>query len=190
MYQSQKNCLEPERYNRAETAEYRGGEMGANKNKHKSAKNPLRLASISVQLPESGIKPDMEEHPMTAWTLTEKSRKKQVMAGETVVAHLRKDWRLIRWAKEHGLFVRIDRMTQWGNMFVLGEDGDRDAVCDLYRARIVRQLKLMEQLDTLRGKVLGCHCYPNRCHGNELVELLAEQGQAVLETPDEHHAHR
>ncbi len=121
---------------------------------------------------------------------SEKSRKKQVLSGETVVAHLRTDWRLIRWAKENRLFARIDRKTPWGNIFVLEEDGDRDAVCDKYRDYIVNQPDLIEQLASLRGKVLGCHCFPKRCHGNELVALLAEQSQAVAGTLNEHHARR
>lgn len=128
---------------------------------------------------------------MTAWTPTEKSRKKQVLAGQTVIAHLRMDSRLIRWAKEQGLFMRIDRKTQWGNVFVLGEDGDRDTVCARYRAHVIRQPRLLEHLEVLRGKVLGCHCYPKRCHGNELIELLRQQeDEAVAGLPDEHHARR
>jgi hypothetical protein len=114
----------------------------------------------------------------------------QVLAGMTVVAHLRKDWRLIRWAKGKGLFVRIDRMTQWGNVFVLGKDGDRDSVCDRYREHVVRRSELVEQLQALRGKVLGCHCYPKRCHGNELIELLGEPEQQTTGPPDEHNARR
>jgi hypothetical protein len=35
---------------------------------------------------------------------------------------------LIAWAKERGLFVRVDRATPWGNPFVIGSDGDRAAV--------------------------------------------------------------
>jgi Domain of unknown function (DUF4326) len=144
-----------------------------------SPKKALHPSAISVQLPKS--EPELEVQSMTAWTPTEKSRKKQVMAGKTVVAHLRKDWRLIRWAKEQGLFARIDRMTPWGNIFVLDKDGDRDTVCDSYRTYIVRKPDLVEQLESLRGKVLGCHCYPKRCHGNELIEVLAERSQPLAE---------
>jgi len=93
----------------------------------------------------------LEGYEMTGWTATERNRKKQVLAGRTVVAHLRKDTRLIKWAKEQGLFVRIDRKTPWGNVFVIGEDGDRDKVCDSYRNYVVRKRKLVADIESLRG---------------------------------------
>jgi hypothetical protein len=40
---------------------------------------------------------------------------------------------LIAWAKERGLFVRVDRATPWGNPFVIGSDGDRAAVIARHR---------------------------------------------------------
>jgi len=42
---------------------------------------------------------------------------------------------LIAWAKEGGLFVRVDRATPWGNQFVIGRDGYRAAVIAAYRDR-------------------------------------------------------
>jgi len=40
---------------------------------------------------------------------------------------------LIAWAKERGLFIRVDRATSWANPFVLGRDGDRTTVIARYR---------------------------------------------------------
>jgi len=33
------------------------------------------------------------------------------------------------------------------------------------------QWHLLDQLDNLQGKVLGCHCKPLACHGDILAEL-------------------
>ena len=68
--------------------------------------------------------------------------------------------------------VRVDRQTRWGNPFVLGKDGDRDAVCD--RFEVYAEQRLTHQpdwLDDLRGKDVACHCAPKRCHGETLIRL-------------------
>lgn len=36
-------------------------------------------------------------------------------------------------------------------------------------------LRLQEDIDELRGKVLGCFCKPHPCHGDVLVELLGQR---------------
>jgi hypothetical protein len=48
--------------------------------------------------------------------------------GVAVAVNLRRHRNLIAWAKERGLFVRVDRATPWENPFVIGRDGDRAAV--------------------------------------------------------------
>jgi hypothetical protein len=68
--------------------------------------------------------------------------------------------------------VYIGRPSKWGNPFYLGIDGDRKAVIDKYREWIEKQPALMESLEELRGKRLGCYCAPQPCHGDVLVELL------------------
>jgi hypothetical protein len=45
-----------------------------------------------------------------------------------VAVNLRRYGNLIAWAKERGLFVRVDRATPWRNPFVIGRDGDRATV--------------------------------------------------------------
>ena len=62
--------------------------------------------------------------------------------------------------------------TKWGNPFRIGPDGDRDEVIAKYEAWIVQQPELMAALPELKGKILGCHCVPERCHGEVLLKLL------------------
>jgi hypothetical protein len=94
-------------------------------------------------------------------------RKSKVLAGQAVVANRKTDQSLISWAKEQGLYVFIGRPSKWGNPFFIGMDGNRDEVCDKYAQAFV----LHKDLHELRGKVLGCWCYPERCHGDFLVEV-------------------
>lgn len=67
--------------------------------------------------------------------------------------------------------VYIGRPSKWGNPFVIGRDGVREQVIAKYRAWVVEQPELMAALPELRGKVLGCWCAPDACHGDVLVEL-------------------
>ena len=66
----------------------------------------------------------------------------------------------------------IDRTTQWGNPYRIGRDGTRSQVIQKYREWIVSQPRLMQQLPSLKGKILGCHCLPKACHGQVLIELV------------------
>jgi hypothetical protein len=98
-----------------------------------------------------------------------------------VTANLTRDHRLIAWAKDRGLYVLIDRKGPggWGNPFYLDEDlggdgdGDRATVIASYGVYLGLKPSLLRRLDELRGKVLGCHCYPLACHGDVLIEYLA-----------------
>jgi hypothetical protein len=70
--------------------------------------------------------------------------------------------------------IYIGRPSKWGNPFVLGKDGDRDAVIAWYEAWLIRQPALMAALLDLIGKVLGCWCTPAAYHGDVLARLANE----------------
>jgi hypothetical protein len=67
--------------------------------------------------------------------------------------------------------VYIGRPSKWGNPFVIGEHGTRAQVIAKYEAWLLRQPALIAALPELRGKVLGCWCHPNACHGDVLARL-------------------
>lgn len=81
--------------------------------------------------------------------------------------------------------VRIDRKTKWGNPFVMGRDGDRDTVCEKYRHWLHNEIRAgrvtLEDLAALKGKRLGCHCAPRRCHGDTL-SAAADWATRQIET--------
>lgn len=66
--------------------------------------------------------------------------------------------------------VYIGRGTPWGNPFVLGQDGDRDTVCDRFEREVLHTL----DLEPLRGKDLVCWCKPARCHGDAIRAALTK----------------
>ena len=111
------------------------------------------------------------------WTDAENELRDLLDQGQTIVVHLRDHERLIDWATDRDLFVRVDRNTRWGNPFVLDDDGERDTVIAAYRDHYLpHKRSLLARLDELRGKALGCWCAPDACHADVLY--------AVLETPE------
>ena len=116
---------------------------------------------------------DFVKDKKVEWKSDELERKSIVKSGGTVVANMRTDGdkALIHWAKENDCYQRIDRNSEWGNPYELDQDGDRDTVCDSFEHYFERKYGLHKELHTLKGKVLGCWCYPKRCHGNHLKNL-------------------
>lgn len=68
--------------------------------------------------------------------------------------------------------VYIGRPSKWGNPFAIGRDGTRAQVIAKYREWLLNQPELVRQAkEELRGKVLGCWCVPQDCHGDVLAEV-------------------
>jgi hypothetical protein len=130
--------------------------------------NGGRLTETIVARAVEASRPDYE------WSVSELERKAIVEAGGTVVANMHHDAdrALLHWAKATNRFARIDRNSDFGNPFEMPGDGDRDTVCDSYEIFFPRKFSLHDRLDELRGKVLGCWCYPQRCHGDYLAAKL------------------
>ncbi len=134
----------------------------------------LKAGKITLQ----DAKREVAKKPTDDWRKDERDRQVDVQSGLTVVANASADKNLIAWAERERLAVRIDRSTRYGNPFVLGEDGDRDDVCDAYeRHYLPHKPSVAERIEAgeLTGKVLVCHCYPQRCHG----DCLAAEANSV-----------
>ncbi|NLG01739.1 MAG: DUF4326 domain-containing protein [Lentisphaerae bacterium] len=71
--------------------------------------------------------------------------------------------------------IYIGRPSEWGNPFEIGKDGTRQQVINKYREWIKSQPALMAKIPTLKGKTLGCWCYPRPCHGDVLAELADKE---------------
>lgn len=113
--------------------------------------------------------------PTDPWRKDERERQEQVKKGVAVVANQQSDKNLIQWAESNGKAVRIDRGTKYGNPFILDADGDRDCVCDNYEHQYLPlKPSILSSVDLLKGKVLICHCFPQRCHGDSLARMANE----------------
>src|ERR1700756_184565 len=114
----------------------------------------------------------------------ELERKRTVEAGGSVIVNVRKtkgrraDEDLIKWAEESGRFVYLGdavrhtryQRSPWFNP-AKGRKTDHNRAVNEYRSYISKRPDLLAKLSELRGKVLGCWCYPEACHGNILIEL-------------------
>ena len=59
-----------------------------------------------------------------------------------------------------------------GEPFTIGKDGDREEVIQKYIAWLENQPELLASIHELKGKILGCWCSPNACHGDVLAEIV------------------
>lgn len=74
--------------------------------------------------------------------------------------------------------VYIGRGSKWGNPFPMknSSEEERTRVIKLYALWLMKpeQKHLRDDIESLRGKTLGCYCAPKACHGDVLVALLEE----------------
>ena len=90
--------------------------------------------------------------------------------GNTVVININKHFHVLKWAEDNNKMQRVDRYSEFGNPFYLDSDGDRDHVCDAFGRFLEDKTSLHIKVKGLKGKVLGCHCAPLRCHGEILKD--------------------
>lgn len=82
--------------------------------------------------------------------------------------------------------IYIGRGTPFGNPYVIGEHGDRDAVCDQYADRLAYRIAqgdpptLTALLGLKADSSLVCSCAPLRCHGNEIEAAWCQIQEAGL----------
>jgi hypothetical protein len=121
-----------------------------------------------------------DDDPPTPGPLSadELERQQDALAGRCVVANMHDgtDVALLMWAQNNDRFVRIDRKTEWGNPFEMPDDGERAEVIGKFsKFYLPHKLGLLNRMPTLRGKVLGCWCHPQECHGHLIAEIVNRQ---------------
>lgn len=84
----------------------------------------------------------------------------------------------------------IDRRSRWGNPFKIEKDGgeySRAESVELYKGWFYGHLETsdgrwdQEDIEELRGMVLGCWCLPQLCHGIVVMNHLAETHEPAQE---------
>lgn len=73
--------------------------------------------------------------------------------------------------RDMSFYVKGATKSKWHNPFPVNKYG-LDKCADLYNEYMANNKELLDQLNELDGKVLGCWCKPNKCHGDILLELL------------------
>lgn len=71
-------------------------------------------------------------------------------------------------------YVSSAKASKWKNPYSVKKYG-REKCLELYKQYIQSNKELLDQLEDLKGKELGCWCYPDKCHGDILIELLKER---------------
>jgi len=69
-------------------------------------------------------------------------------------------------------FIGISK-SKWANPFTLKKCASRQDCLDKYEDYI-RKSNLINDIKELEGKVLGCWCHPEGCHGHVLQKLFKE----------------
>jgi Domain of unknown function (DUF4326) len=85
--------------------------------------------------------------------------------------------------------IYIGRGSKWGCPFTVIKDrptlakeivGTKEEALAKYKEHVLASPELMEALDELEGKTLGCFCKPDKCHGDVLLQLLTQRKLAKL----------
>lgn len=63
------------------------------------------------------------------------------------------------------------KASKWKNPFTIGKDGAREEVIEKYKEYFFSHPELVGSVGELKGKVLGCWCKPDACHGDFLAEM-------------------
>ena len=73
--------------------------------------------------------------------------------------------------------------SKWANPFRIGRDGTREQVIAKHKRWLLREPQLLAALEELRGRTLGCHCAPQACHCDTLLELANAPRKRQHEQP-------
>jgi len=88
-------------------------------------------------------------------------------------------------------YIRVDRATPLGNPFIVGKDGTREEVIEMYRAYLPgayqRSGPVRDGIDAIVDKmihgeykiVLLCWCAPLPCHGSVIKEFVLDIIKAI-----------
>jgi len=72
--------------------------------------------------------------------------------------------------------VYIGRGSPFGNPYIIGIDGNREAVIkkysDYFHKRLAEDSEFFKLVLELKDKKLACFCHPKPCHGDVIVYFL------------------
>jgi len=77
--------------------------------------------------------------------------------------------------------VYIGRPSEFGNPFTHIKNREtkaeyivstRKEAIQKYKEYLLNNSELLDKIEQLRGKTLGCWCSPKKCHGDVIIEIL------------------
>ena len=76
-------------------------------------------------------------------------------------------------------YIYIGRGSDFGNPYVIGVDGNRAEVILKFKTyfidKINRNKTFRDKVLSLKGRKLGCFCFPLPCHGNVIEDYISSQ---------------
>jgi len=141
----------------------------------------VRQGAVSLQEAKRQHQAEKKERRITEGAAKPMSEEEALIMkafddGETVVININSHFAVLQVAREQGRYVRVDRFSDWGNPFIVGQDGDRDECCGAYSDHYFPfKRSFHNKRRDLKGKALGCHCHPKRCHAHYLKRWADEE---------------
>mmetsp|Transcript_6506 Transcript_6506/g.8810 ORF Transcript_6506/g.8810 Transcript_6506/m.8810 type:complete len:153 (-) Transcript_6506:308-766(-) len=75
-------------------------------------------------------------------------------------------------------YVKAAVGSKWANPYSVKKYG-RSKCLEMYEKYIRENPKLLNEIKSLKGKVLGCWCSPEVCHGDILMMLVNENDNTI-----------
>jgi len=94
-----------------------------------------------------------------------------VKLGYNSLQEWRQDPNNIYIGRDMSFYVKGAQKSKWHNPFNAKKYG-RSECLKLFKEYMMENKQLLSELHELDGKVLGCWCKPEDCHGDILIELL------------------
>ena len=94
-----------------------------------------------------------------------------IKLGFTDLEDCLKDPNNVYIGRNMSFYVKGANGSKWANPFSVKKFG-RDKCLELYKEYILTNKELLKDIKELEGKTLFCWCFPDKCHGDILVELL------------------
>ena len=79
--------------------------------------------------------------------------------------------------------VYIGRPSKWGNPFKVGVHGTQEECVNLFKKWIHMPQQKHLRIDAkneLKEKILGCWCYPKKCHGEVLIDMANKKDKPMF----------
>jgi len=146
------------------------------------AESPLRWRWESDHGAVHSLPEESEEITFDHWPDEERALLDAFRAGESIVVNMRKNGphgNLVPWLRATDQLTVADRTTEWGNVFVEGEDGDWETVVRNFEEHYLRHKpSLLKELPNMKGVAWGCWCAPQPCHCDVLKRVAEGGGSA------------